>query len=385
VRRIHTFVAIALLTIATTAHAEDIDFWNFRNQIPRETKVNNLTQAKTIPEGLHVKTDTDGFLVWPALNGPAEVLTIRARVGKPTTAYFLWQPTTPGEEGMYQIPFTITEAETNVMLSDYTFWDPSTTAIGMRFTPGSEVIIEDMTFRHWTPMEKMIESWKSFWTFDDFRAYSINFLWGPLVTGNGPAREALFDNLPPLGWSATRIFYGIFVVTGVIALFIGFILKKRSLGLGVFMTVFIFLWALFDVRMGLEILSYVYDDFTTYVTKEGEDQILRTHGNTYAVINDMLPVISKEEKFVLMTRSGAPSYPNIRYMAYPSIAVLDGQDRTGVKLWVIFDRPDFTVDDRGRLVRAADPAVFPGGKEILTGTGRIVLDYNSGTFLYREL
>lgn len=383
-RRISTFAAVAFLALASVAHAEDIDFWNFRGQMPRETKVNGLTNVETIDEGLRVQTTTDGLLVWPALTAPAEVLSIRARVNRPLDVSFVWQPTT-AEQGLYQIPFTLQNGKTDVILSDYASWDPQAEAIGIAFKAGSEVVIEEMEFRHWTPMERLIEGWKSFWTFDEFRAYSINFLWGPLVTGNSPARMMMFENLPPFAWSITRYFYGALIITGIIALIIGFIFKRRALGLGIFATVFVCLWLLFDVRMGAEILSYVKDDISTYVTKEGGEQTLRTHGNMYAVLNDMLPSIREEEKFMLMFVGGSPFYPNLRYMAYPSVAVLDGQDRTGVKLWAIFDRPDFSIDAQGRLVRTADPSIFPGGREVLTGTGKMVLDYGAGTFLFKEL
>ena len=52
----------------------------------------------------------------------------------------------------------------DVVLSDYTTWDWRTDAFGIMFPPGTELILEEMNFRHWTPMERLIGGWKSFWT-----------------------------------------------------------------------------------------------------------------------------------------------------------------------------------------------------------------------------
>lgn len=380
VRPLPLIAALLLAASVPFAAAEEIDFWNLRGRMPGNATSSNLTVSEVTEEGLFVRTDTEGLVAWPGhpLEGPAEAVTLRLRSSRAVTAKFAWVPTDDSPEGtMFQVPFEIPvtrEArDVHVVLSDYDGWDWRTEAVGIVFPAGSELILEEVTFRHWTPTERLIEGWKSFWTFDDFKPHSINFLWGPLVAGSEPGREQLYANLPPLAWSATRLFYTALLLAAGAGLFLAYARGKRPLGLGVFTAVFCGLWLLFDARMGAEILSYAADDVRTYVRADGDEKVLRTHGPFYAAMEQLLPDIMKHGRYALHAPPGTIAFPNIRYRAYPSVPVLPDQNLTGVQLHVVFGDTNVTVDAAGRLMR---------GSEVLAASGSVIKRVHDTIFLY---
>ena len=375
--------ASVLLAFACIAHAEDIDVWNFRGDMPKSAGANGLTDVHESPEGLVIRTDTDGYVAWPdhPLGAPAEVLTLTAKSAVPMQAVFMWQPV-DGGEGLYQLPFVIPASENgasvDVVLSDYPMWDWRTDTVALRFPAGADVTLVEMDFRHWSPMEKFIEGWKSFWTFDDFRAYSINFLWGPLIAGNPVARANLYATLPPFAWSALRVMYAILAVVGVIAVAARVIARDRALALGIFAAAFAGCWLFFDLRMGLEIVSYAKDDWRSYVLQSPDDRRLRTHDNLYAIIDRILPTIQAYDRYALYSPVGSVIYPNLRYAAYPSVPVLNPSSSSGVQLNVIMGAQGMYVDELGRLARVT----ASGSGEVLSAPGHIVQQINENAFLF---
>lgn len=377
---------VLMFATVPMARAEEVDFWNFRGSMPKEARMSGLTTAEVTDEGLFVRTGTEGFISWPGqpLDGPADAITLRVRSVRPVTAHFVWQPTDgSGETGLYQIPIAIPYTETardvDVVLSTHSEWDWRTDLMGIVFPPGTELILEEMNVRHWTPMEKLIEGWKSFWTFDDFKPHSINFLWGPLIATNGPARAELYATLPPRSWSATRIFLGILFAAGTAGMFLAVVRRNRDLGLGIFAATFCALWLLFDLRMGAEIVSYAADDLRTYVFADEDERSLRSHGVIYTLFNQVLPEIKKHERYALFSPPGSVVYPNLRYLSYPSVAVLPGQDMTGLTLYVVFGDTGIALDDQSRLTRRAASGT---GTEILSPPGAITKRVHESIYLF---
>lgn len=377
-------LAMTLAILPLQAGAEDFT-WNFRGELPKDATVHQLSRAQITREGLVIDTQTDGYIIWEdsPLTGPADVITIRARTTRAVEAALLWPE--PGHpDNLIQLPFVIPEGkdtqEIDVTVRNYREWDWRAQRFGIGFPKGTNVLIEEMQFRHWSASEKLVEAWKTFWTFDTFRPYSINFLWGPLIATNPVSRAELFDTLPPRAHSAVWIFYGLIVLSGVAALFLHFGKENRALRnawglLGIVWT-FGTCWTLFDLRMGVELLSYAIEDLRSFVLAPIEEQSLRTHGPFYAIAQEITPDLMRAGRYGILASEGAPYYANLRYMTYPSIPVREGEDTSDVRLWFVMERPDVTVDSNGRLRK---------GAEVLTGTGRILRAFDDIAFLFEVL
>lgn len=383
--RARIIAGFILCCVALVANAEEIDFWNFRGSMPKNALVNDLTRAEVTPEGILIQTQTEGYIGWSdqPLEGPVDVISLRIRSPRTIDAVFLWKPLDPTLEGMYQERFIIPASgdfasEIHISLGNLPNWDWRTQQIAFLFAPGTSIIIEEMNLHHWTPMEKLTEVWKSFWTFDTFEIYSINFLWGPLTTTNPVARAHLFDSLPPVALSALRIFYAILAASAVGGFIAGLYLRRKNMMLGAFAYAFIALWLLFDVRMGTEILLYAKRDINSFVMKEGTTQTLRSHGNLYAALQQALPIIRAHDRFALFEQAGSPYFNNIRYQSYPSVPVLENQPTDGIRLWAVFERRDMGVEN-ARIWKKADT---PSGREYISGTGSIVWRFDDRTFLF---
>jgi hypothetical protein len=376
--------ALFLVLFASVAHGEDIQLWNFRGTMPIQTSIGGLTKAETTPEGLLIQTDVEGFIMWAnqPIKTPTEVLTMRVKSPSQIGAFFMWTSPAGEEQFTFEIPFIIpatTEVpkDVNIIPSNFPTWDWRAEKVAIRFPAGANVLIEEATLRHWSTMEKFIEGWKSFWTYDTFRAYSINFLWGPLIATNAPARGVMFDTLPPFAWSATRIFYGLLLLAAVIGLVVRFLGKNAALGFGIFAAVFVGCWVIFDIRMGAEIIDYAFDDIDSYVKKEGNNQTLRSHGNLYAIINEALPVINQYDRYVLIYPAGSVYFANVRYMAYPSVPVREEDNAENVKLWAVFERRDILIDENNRLYKKVGT-----GTVVLSPPGKIVKQLAADVFLF---
>lgn len=387
--RLRVLIATLLLGTAVSAHAEELTmYWSFKNnQMPVQTTTAHLTKVEQTSEGIHVIAQKEGFLIWQDNPIPRHIDVITMKIRSATTfqAGFMWKPKDQHSDSLYRLPFVIRASEiaqdVHINVNYFSNWDWQTKAFGLLIPANSELIIEDVSFRRWSPFEKLIEGWKSFWTFDNYRAYSINFLWGPIIATSGPARAVLYNNLPPYGWFGSHIFYSLLGLALLAGLCIRLVSRNKELALGVIAATFVGIWMMFDVRMGLELMSYAFDDIQTYVLQEGEEQTLRTHGNFYAVINEALPAIRMYDSFTLRSGPNSVYYPHLRYQAYPTKLIPEGEDATGVPLWAIFERREFVVDEEGYLLRIPDRA-HPETAERIAGPGKVIMQFDPSSFLY---
>lgn len=379
VRTLFSFIALFFLALAPVSHAEEIDAWDFRTTLHLPDSLPGITMAEKQTGGIAVNTAADGFLVWntPFLH-PVDVLTLRIRSEKPATIGLVWHPL---EDANLQVQRDMdiqagpSVQDIHLSLHDWKSWNWQTEKIGLALPAGSAVLIEQMIWRRYSFMEKMSIAWDSFWTFDEFRAYSINFLWGPLIAFNPVALSELYQYLPPPSWSVTRIFYavmGIGVLIGL--LFYAFDRQggKKILLCSIFGTLAI-LWLVFDARMGLELLSYAVTDYKTSVAPPVEDRTFRSHGNLYTMAHTLLGNIRQYDRYVLFAPEPSPFYSNFRYITYPSVALQPDQDLTGVKLWAVLRRQD---------IRVVDGHLVDGNGTVLTGTGKVIQVYSADTFLF---
>ncbi len=373
-------IGIALSMIAGTAFAEEITPWSFLGGTPKDANVVQLSNADITPQGLHITTQQDGYIVWNnnPIDGPTDVITVRAQSARPVEGAILWHPKGSTDNNLIQMNFTIPGGglmqNIDVIVNRYPQWDWQTAQLAIAFPAGSDVTIEELQFRHWPFYERLGEAWMSFWTFDTFRPFSINFLWGPLVATNTPERVALYETLPPFAWSATRYMYGLLGAAVVLGILVGWMRGSKAQGVAVFALVLAGLWLVFDLRMSSEIVSYAADDIQRYVAPPAAQKELRNFGNVYAHIERFIPAIKKEEKFVMMSPIREVYFPISRYLAYPSVIIADPKEATGATLWMILDRTDIWVDT-GSMLRM-------GNDVTLAGPGTIIDKIDASNFLF---
>ncbi len=86
-----------------------------------------------------------------------------------------------------------------------------------------------------------------------------------------------------------------------------------------------------------------------------------------------MPILQRVPKYALLTTSEAPFYQNLRYMTYPSLPILPGEDTTGVGLLFVLERPD---------IQLRDNKVYASDGSLIVGDGKVLADYGNGSFIY---
>ncbi len=372
-----------MLILPFLVHAESTTVWEFSQaRVPGQWTVKDLTSVKPSMEGLHVQTQREG-LVWRAVEllHPIDVVTVTLTSSAPIEANLLWKARGDPPGRLAQFAFAVEQANVPVTIDiipgTTRQWNPSTTELGFSFPKGADVVIHDVRLRGWSVGEKFLEGIKSFWVFDTFRPYSINFLWGPLLGFSPPAREQLFQRLPPLAISAVRIFYALLLLLGIGGIVLVLITRGsprvKRYALTTFGGTFIAVWLLFDVRMGLEILNYARTDMQTYVRPPIGRKKLRTHGDFYDIAQQAMPMLRAVPRYALITENDSPFYQNLRYMTYPALPIVPGNDLSNISLLLVLHRPDIVVHDNRVILQTG---------ETVAADGRVIADYGSGSFLY---
>ncbi len=386
---------IGLLLLPTIALAKQADTWDFsNNQVPGSWQVGGWTQQPVAtPNGLHILAAQDGQMIRD-IEEPFSVDAVEITLVNPRASqlYLLWDSPDLPAGSLAQFPVTINgdPLETvSIDASTLPGWYGRTGKLGIGFPAGSDVTVQSITLEHWDWLEKIGYAWQSFWTFDKMQDYSINFLWGPLLATNPAGMATLFATLPPHAHSVDLFFY---VLIGVVAL--GLVLHRFylffnrrhiprfpfsplrhvSVHLGILVCLVAGLFVLYDVRMGLEYMSYAKTDYDTYVGKPMGQRTFRGFLNLYDVLTQSAPLLQQEKGFGFFTPPHTES--RIRYYAYPAKAIQNAGPDAGVRMWLVFERPDVTVDARGELTV---------GGEVVSKPGKIVQQYSARSFLFETL
>lgn len=371
---------LSLLFQQQTACAMSAQTWNFHGTVPAGTTVQHLTTAESTPEGLYIETQTDGFLQFPGLTSPADVVRLRVTNAAPAEIAVLWRTDAlePGEYYQKNVLLPAGEGkEATLLLHQVPEWTWSAPFIGIAFPAGTRLMIEEMEWRHYTLAEKTLHAWRSFWTTDQFRLYSINFLWGPLLATTPEARATLYDALPPSSWSATRVFY--VVLIGIALALLSMRWFQPNMGTKRLLAIFAIagsaMWIVFDMRMTQEILAYVRDDWRSYVLKEQGERTLRSHVTLYDALYTINNLLGTDARYVLIAEENTPFFSNVRYALYPATPVLPSDDTTGIQAWVVLGREDISVQDN-KIIRSDGTVLVEGGT--------VVHRFDEISFFYRR-
>ncbi|TSC58819.1 MAG: hypothetical protein Greene041619_365 [Candidatus Peregrinibacteria bacterium Greene0416_19] len=370
VRRGSLFPLLLLIVPAMTEAAE-VTTWDFRNaQVPANFDAHGIT-ATPGQDGLRLQTtDREGAIFRdPQFGTPVDAVRLFFSHTMPLKAGLLWHQR-GGADAFLQLPFPLAGGgpETiGIDLSTVDNWDPLADRLGVALPAGSEVVLAGIEFISMGPLEKIAEAWRSFWTFDTELAYTINFLWGPLLTFNPVGRELLFTMQPTNGISANRVFYGLLALAAILLSF-HYLWERRSgvrglasglpIQVGRFFIVFTIIWAVFDIRMGAEMLSYGVHDLRTFVLRPLGQKEFRNYQNFHDVLIRSLPLL-RQDRYAVLVPDRTPLANHVRYWTYPTQPLFPEEPMALARRWFVFRRPDIRVNDNGELV-AGDTVLARG-------------------------
>jgi len=380
---------IFLSLLPSVAFAAERTTWDFQNNnVPGEWEVTGTFSAESQPDGVHITANDDGtFTQMIDLPHRIDVIALTVSAQTPTDMMIVWHPNSlpAGALGQRQIRIPAgTLQHVTLDMSMIGYWDPHTDTLGIALPKGANIVLQRMDVEGYSFFERVLEAVRTFWTFDTFSSYTINFLWGPLLTFNETGRLHLFDNLPPLAQSANRYFYFILALTAIGLLLHRFYVgmasnasadsfRKRAPYAFLFFFVFGALWILYDLRMGLEYFSYAKTDIGSHMMKR-EDRIFRGFLSFYTTAERAATVLATEERYAVFSPKSTPFMSIMRYYTYPSAPLLDGEAITPGMYYVVILRPDISISAEGRLISGDTPISPPGD---------LIEDYGDASFLFR--
>lgn len=361
------------------ARAEQVTVWDFRNSIiPGKWDVLSWDNLEPTAEGLHIRAVQDGRIVRAAaLTHPVDMVSFLFTNAKPAKATILWRTKEMPPDQLIQLPFSVLgdvgrEERVDLDMTTVPEWDGRPEMLGFSLAAGTDITLQEIRMSHAGAMDRIVEGFRSFWTFDEYRPYSINFLWGPLLTYNSANRESLFENLPPRGRSAVILFYLVLAVAALVLTAHRLATARKGQQVALFFLIFLGLWIMFDMRMGAETLSYAYTDYQSYIRKPRHERMLRTfldfNGAAEAVLEEV-----KDERYGFIVPPGTLLPPMLRYYGYPRLPITNREPDRSLRYWFVFRENGASVNEQGELI--------VDGKA-LSGSGEIITRFGETSFLF---
>lgn len=377
-------LAITAIVIPFSASALWSTAWDLRMVADGTWSASPGVATQFTLQGLAISATHDGFIRREdvAFTHRIDAVTVTAIAAAPTPVKLLWHSRDIDPGSMVELPFTVPGTgmaePVQLELSRYPEWDPATNAIAIAVPAGSQIILQSLQFRGWNILERFEEAVLSLGVFDTFRAYSINFLWGPLMTFTPIGRAGIFDTLPPFARSVNWVVYAVLGVLSVIIIgtsIFGASAERRRRAILAFVCAFSGLWILYDLRMSAEILSYAKDDVQRWVLPAQGKKTFRMLGDFWDFLAAARPFVAGQKEMVFVGMEGAPLMSLARYDAYPAAVLSPDAPRGKGATWVLYRRPDLGVTAEKRVARSDGT--------ILSGTGEILLLHPNG-IVFRE-
>ena len=132
------------------------------------------------------------------------------------------------------------------------------------------------------------------------------------------------------------------------------------------------MWLLFDIRMSTQYLSWVIHDYQTYSGQSEETRTFRDRKRFYDFAEAAAMTVNDRERYIFYAQHDWPFLGNVRYITYPVLPTgIPRKDDT----WVIYDRPDVSVNEDGSLE-------YDG--QVLSSPGKVLLQFDEVSFIFRE-
>lgn len=324
---------------------------------------------------LHSGAETGMFLTSNVPAFSAEGISVVVTAKTRTSLQFVWLR----DAGtVSSIPLNVPAGNNQPMsfsIRQNPAWIMPIQSFGVRLPPNTDILLHRIDVVRWSLGEKIENALASLLTFDDYRPYSINFVWGPLLALNPIELHAIYRNLPPQEIYATYVLYwGLMITLAGLMVFARFVIeapKRRSFIIRTFIITALGCWILLDLRMGSEFLSWVHADRATYIAAPESMREFRDRGRFYDFAAFAEPYVHDRNSYVFFSRQQWPYLGNMRYLTYPAIPGI-GIDTDDT--WVIYDRPDMNVNEQGQITI--------GGKPV-SGPGEILGRFDNESFVFR--
>lgn len=306
--------------------------------------VADLTFSSPLPEAGMLTTSSENdvymYVVWSVENGSGPIITYAAPVVVPAGQL----------------------VETPLFFEQYDRWEPKIVRFGFQFRPGTDIVVRSVTLGRWNALERALHTLLSFWTLDEYKPYSINFVWGPFLAPNPIQRQFLYGTERPNGESATEWAYKLIILLAV-ACVVYVVVKvkerevRRARLIRLLLVGALSFWLLFDLRLGAQFLSWVWTDQRQYIGQAEARRTFRDRGTFYDFAAFAAPHVRDRATYVFFAPQEWPYLGNMRYLTYPAIP---GNDAVHDDTWVVWDRPDITVSEAGQILYDSAPFTEPG-------------------------
>ena len=375
-----TLLAVFLLLPASVL-AKQETLWNFLDgNVPGRWEVKGGIPAPVpTADGLHIRTDRKGYIIRPTeVSHPIEQIELTYVSPMNVQISLLFR----SQDAYYDMPLLElpvslqpTEEPRTITLdvSRYDNWDPATADIGLAFSPGTEFGLREIRLTGYTLPGKAWQGFLSFWEFDAFKPYSINFLWGPHLAFTPAQRAHIFDAASPSGARGNLAVFALIGITAMTALALRWSGKCNARSSARIVLIGIAaLWVLYDIRMGAEFIGYARNDVQTYWSKPLLERTFRTHLNFQAFAQWVAPKLADEQQYVFIPPV-EEFVDFMRYSTYPALPIRPEAADDSVRSWVIFANPDVMLSDEGRLTLNGEP---------ISPSGRVVDAYDPDSFVF---
>lgn len=362
--------------LPVAASAVTIQVYNFREgQLTASWSGIGPLEKEWVADGLRLTTGSESGVLVTQHEPPflADMGSLFVTSEEDVRLQFVWSFRVGSENVTHSAPIFI-DANTALpqlfSLSRHVNWVEGPKTFGILIPPNSSLILHRMDLSKLTMGEKIRSIIGSFWTFDEYRPYSINFLWGPVFGTNPAEMKLLYRFLPPQFTMGTWVVHLLLAASLLAGAVTYSFLKKKIIGRILFFLV-LGMWVLLDLRMGSEFLSWVQNDQRTYIAAAPGTREFRDRDRFYDFAEFAKPLIQDRSRYIFLAEVPWPYLGNMRYLTYPILPAFNlKEDDT----WVIYRRPDIAVSQDGQLVF---------GQTVVSEPGQILGSFDKGSFIFR--
>lgn len=361
-------ILTAAVLFAPAADAAMLTTWDFTGGKSIEGWQIDGLDVRQGPDGLHIRgTGVMMRLVDATHHIDAVNLVFARSVASP--GVFAWhRQRAPGNEFM-QLGINLSTGgpvNMEIPLHKIPEWDPWADIVGLRFETNEEIVLSGIEFKGWSMLEKLQHGWTSFWKIDQTLAFSINFLWGPLVAFTPQEIVTLYDTQPPSAWSAYRIILPILLIIGLLCL--AYYVFERARGRSVrkrattiFFVAFAVFWVLGDLRMGYEFMHNYAKDLQTYGLAEPGSKKFRNLLSFHDGLEQNIDLLTSVDTYVVYAPDGSPMRKMAGYRTYPiSRPAFDDEPSLEQSVFYVFYDSRVSVNEKNELVKNGVVVSRPG-------------------------
>ena len=325
---------------------------------------------RPLPEGFH--KNVDAIRLHYDATGLEEVVLLLIRVGDDGEILSRFRLVFPVREGMINEYVAIPFYKWDIQGSDI---------LAVHFRGDAQnVIFGGVRFLQFTIVEKLVMSWKSFWTLDPFHPHSINIMIGPTIM---PDTEAIASHGDSQYFA---ISINAYFMVGLAIVGFGFLFWgarqaqvhgrswpaiRRDILVRYFLVILV-VWLVYDFRMGAEYIRNTVRDYREYIFADASTRTFRDVDRFFDFITFVQEHVNDRNAYEVFMHDPWPRLGMLRYYTYPS---LPNPGEPIADTWVFYDREDITLEADGRVYREG---------EAFTKVGTLLGRFDENSFVFRE-